>query len=304
MRYLRAVERFYLFVEAHTGTDCLDELLASLDVERLERCLESFGGALRNEQACSGSARTRVWQVVTRFVRGCLEDLAHHAAARNQRGPLTRRVERLATVTDRLNTGRRRQRRQNIRALPAAVVEDQYEVAWPESSRNPFRSTPNRHRNFVLLLLLLHQGLRRSEALMLPVDAVHGERDARTGAHRYWVDITWNPYEDSDPRADAPSLKTDWSVRQIPMAEPLAIAIGNYADNFRGRQRHSFLFASQEHQPLSVNAVNDVFRTLSSRLSKAAARELWNRRRETWISPHDCRHYAGSRVMPVFSRAA
>jgi integrase len=232
-----------------------------------------------------------VWSVTTRFIRACLDDLVHHTAPGARRRTLLQRLDRLASMGDRLKTGRRR-RRQKIRALPAAVVEDLYELAWPDSSRNPFRSAPNQHRNFVIFLLLLHQGLRRSEALLLPVDAVHGERDAQKDAHRYWVDITWNPYEDDDPRAAAPSLKTEWSVRQIPMAEPLAIAIENYASNFRGRQRHSYLFASQERHPLSRNSVNDMFRKLSKGLSKAAARELWNRRRETWISPHDLRHTA------------
>jgi integrase len=289
--YLSAIDRFYLFVEAQTGTDCLDELVASLDIDRLEACLDGFLARLRNEQARTGRSQATAWSVTTRFIRACLDDLVHHTAPGGRRRTLLQRLDRLASIADRLKTGRRR-RRQKIRALPAAVVEDLYELAWPDSSRNPFRSTPNQHRNFVIFLLLLHQGLRRSEALLLPVDAVHGERDAQKDAHRYWVDITWNPYEDDDPRAAAPSLKTEWSVRQIPIAEPLAIAIENYAGNFRGRQRHSYLFASQERHPLSRNSVNDMFRKLSKGLSKAAARELWNRRRETWISPHDLRHTA------------
>ncbi|OFX26314.1 MAG: hypothetical protein A2V77_19470 [Anaeromyxobacter sp. RBG_16_69_14] len=283
--YLSAIERFYLFVEAQTGSDCLDELIASLDIDRLEESLDGFLARLRNEQSRTGRSQAAVWSVTTRFIRACLDDLVHHTAAGARRRRLLRRLDRFASMGDRLKTGRRR-RRQKIRALPAAVVEDLYELAWPDSSRNPFRSTPNQHRNFVIFLLLLHQGLRRSEALLLPVNAVHDERDALNDAHRYWVDITWNPYEDDDPRAAAPSLKTEWSVRQIPMAEPLAVAIENYTGNFRGRQRHSFLFASQERQPLSRNSVNDTFRKLSGCLSKVAARELWKRRRETWISPH------------------
>jgi integrase len=161
---------------------------------------------------------------------------------------------------------------------------------WPPSKRNPFRGERNRHRNFVLFLLLLHEGLRRSEALLLPTNAVHGERDRRTNAERFWLDVTWNPYEPDDPRATAPSIKTAWSIRQIPLSAPLAKAIENYADNYRGRQRHSFLLPSQERSPMSANAVNEAFRTLSRALSKAAARELWSRSRETWVSPHDLRH--------------
>jgi integrase len=289
--YLSAIDRFYLFVEAQTGSDCLDEIVASLDIDRLEACLDGFLAWLRNEQSRTRRSQAAVWSVTTRFIRACLDDLVHHTATGGRRRTLLERLDRLASMADRLRTGRRR-RRQKIRALPAAVVEDLYELAWPDSTRNPFRSTPNQHRNFVIFLLLLHQGLRRSEALLLPVDAVHGERDAHKDAHRYWVDITSNPYEDDDPRAAAPSLKTEWSVRQIPIREPLAIAIENYAGNFRGRQRHSYLFASQERQPLSRNSVNDIFRKLSGRLSKGAARELWKRRKETWISPHDLRHTA------------
>ncbi len=289
LRYLRAVERFYLFVEAKTGTDCLDELLASLDIDRLQQCLEGFLGSLRNEQSQTGYSRANSWSVAKRFVQMCVDDLVHQTPGGSRRRSLLQRLERLATITDQVRTGRRR-KRQKIRALPASVVEDLYEIVWPDSGRNPFRSSSVRHRNFVIFLLLLHQGLRRSEALLLPVNAVHGERDARKDAYRYWIDIAWNPYEDDDPRTETPSLKTEWAVRQIPLAEPLAIAIDNYAQNFRGRQRHSFLFTSQERQPMSPNGTNHAFRILSTCLSKAAARELWNRRRETWISPHDFRH--------------
>ncbi|MGY0522962.1 hypothetical protein ACW0JY_38485, partial [Pseudomonas aeruginosa] len=58
---------------------------------------------------------------------------------------------------------RRKRRPEIARALPAAVIEDIYELIQPDSPRNPFRTEALRWRNFALVLLMLHQGLRRSE---------------------------------------------------------------------------------------------------------------------------------------------
>jgi hypothetical protein len=125
-------------VEAQTGSDCLDELIASLDIDRLEESLDGFLARLRNEQSRTGRSQAAV--------RACLDDLVHHTSAGGRHRTQLQRLDRLASMGDRLKTGRRR-RRQKIRALPAAVIEDLYELAWPDSSRNPFRGTPNQHRN-------------------------------------------------------------------------------------------------------------------------------------------------------------
>jgi integrase len=288
--YVAAVERLYRSVEASTGSDRLDELIGSLDIATLDQCLDTFFAGLRNEQTRSGASRERTWAAATEFVRASLDDLVHRSVPSSRRLAQLRGLDRLAAMSDRLKTGRRARRRQKVRSLPAGVVEDLYELTWPGSARNPFRTDRARHRNFALFLLLLHQGLRRGELLILPVNAVRDDRDHRTGALRYWIDVTTNPYEHADPRACAPSIKTEYSERPMPVAEPVVVSLETYVNNFRGRQGHSFLFASQERRPLSVNAVNDVFRTLSDHLSPAAGRELWRLRRERWISPHDLRH--------------
>jgi integrase len=290
VEYLRPVERLYASVTDYLGTDCLDELLANADIKRIDQCLEHFFSTLRDEQLRTGIPKFSTWSQATGFVRFCLDDIVHRSSVGERRRAQLQSLRSLEFLADRLKTGPRRPRRQNVRSLPASVVEDLYELLWPDSKRNPFRSTPNRHRNFVLFLLYLHQGLRRAEPLLFPVDAVHSEIDGRTKRLRYWMNVTWNPYEDDERRSASPSIKTSWSFRQIPVAENVASAVANYAANYRGRQRHSYLFPSQERSPLSSKTVNQMFQTVSRHLSKAAATDLWNRHRETWISPHDLRH--------------
>jgi integrase len=286
--YLRTLERLYAHVDGASGASVLDALIGDLEFHRLESILERYFAALRNEQSRTGRPRVELWRVACTFLSDCLDALVQSGRSSDREG--LQRIVRMASWGDGLRGARRRRRRARIRALPSSVVEELYELTWPESRRNPFRTSANRHRNLVLFLLLLHQGLRRSETLLLPVDAIHNEWDGRRGEQRSWLDVIWNPYEEDDERADRPSIKTEWSVRQIPVAPALAVAVENYAENHRGRRKHSFLLVSQEGGALSQGQVNDAFRVVSGRLSIAAKRELWNRHRETHVSPHDLRH--------------
>ncbi|KAA0687606.1 hypothetical protein DS837_05150 [Azospirillum brasilense] len=106
-----------------------------------------------------------------------------------------------------------------IRALPAVVLEDLYRLFNPASPDNPFRTPALRWRNFLIFLLLLHLGLRRSEAALLPADAVKDDFDSTTGEVRCWLNVDETSYEeDEDSRYDAPGLKTAHSRRQIPVS--------------------------------------------------------------------------------------
>lgn len=91
-------------------------------------------------------------------------------------------LERLRRLDHQLALRSRRRRRGQPRGLPALVIEEIYDLILPDSPRNPFRNEALRWRNFVLVLLYLHQGLRRSEAALLAVDAVKSERDQRAPA--------------------------------------------------------------------------------------------------------------------------
>lgn len=94
-----------------------------------------------------------------------------------------------------------------MRGLPAGVLEDLYELVSPDSSRNPFRTEANRWRNFTIVMLLLHAGLRGGELLRMAVDAIAEEYDPCLGQDRMWLNVLENPYEDDDPRVDTPSFK-------------------------------------------------------------------------------------------------
>ncbi|HKQ83197.1 MAG TPA: hypothetical protein VJS42_13475, partial [Steroidobacteraceae bacterium] len=106
-----------------------------------------------------------------------------------------------------------------VRSLPASTVEALYLLLDPDSRHNPFTRESTRWRIFVAFVLMLHQGLRRGEALLLPADAVKSAYDRGQHRMRYWLNVGQNKYEDSevDPRYSKPSIKNAHSLRQLPV---------------------------------------------------------------------------------------
>lgn len=257
---LAVIEQFYQSVAAQLGDDCLDRLIAELDFNTLESCLEGFFVSLRNRSAQNAGNQSGSWKVVISFVKACTDRIARTGSFKTPIDDIHARLLRLERLHNALNL-RRARRSETVRALPAVVLEELYDLINPASPRNPFRNESLRWRNFALILLMLHQGLRRGEALVLAVDALREAIRPSTGEARFWLDVTTNPYEESDPRLDDPSLKNANAVRQIPVAETIATAIETYISNFRGKQAHSFLFTSQEGRPLSKRSVNGVLGT-------------------------------------------
>jgi integrase len=283
---LAAIERLYVYAEGLWPHDSLDAVLCRRDLRRVHDLLHGFFSMLRNSGVRTGHPSERVWQMARAFaVRSC-EQLAagDPRELRRVRGVL----DGLARLGHHLAPGSNRPRQP--RGLPAAVIDDLYGLALPDSSRNPFRTEALRWRNFVIVLLLLHQGLRRGELLQLPADAVKDGVDRRHGRPRSWLNVSTNPHEILDPRGATPRLKNALAVRQIPISRPVAEAIDNYVVNFRGKQARSYMFSSQGRRPLSLRAINKLFQVLTCHLSEAARRELWNLRRPIRISPHDLRH--------------
>lgn len=71
-----------------------------------------------------------------------------------------------------------------MRALPTEVIEDLHEIFHPASQRNPYRTELIRWRNFTILMLLLHLGLRAGELLDLAAGATPAAADALATRHR------------------------------------------------------------------------------------------------------------------------
>jgi integrase len=129
-----------------------------------------------------------------------------------------------------------------IRALPAVVVEDLYRLFNSDSPDNPFRTPALRWRNFLIFLMLLHLGLRRSEAAILPAEAIKEDFDPATGDVRMWLNVDETD-EDGDPRYEAPSLKTAHSRRQLPVSAEVVKVADTLLGNYRRGMSHGFLFA-------------------------------------------------------------
>jgi integrase len=289
---LRAIERLYRFAEELWPRDTLDGVIGRQDLARLDDLLHAYFSRLRREAQRTGHPADEAWRLACQFATGSCERLLV-AGPPKRLAAASALLARLRRLDHHLAV-RGRRRRGQPRGLPAGVLEDLYELVSPDSSRNPFRSVRLRWRNFVLFVLLLHQGLRRSEALALAVDAVKSEVDPRHGKERFWLDVCENPHERADPRPDIPSLKNASASRQIPISSALAGLVDTFVVNHRGRRDASFLFYSQKRKPLSKREVNDLFRVLSRHLSKAAQRELWNRHRAVRVTPHDLRHTAAA----------
>lgn len=132
------------------------------------------------------------------------------------------------------------------------------EVMHPDSVDNPFANKALKLRNYIVLLLGLDMGLRRSEMLLVKLSDISW--------HSGQLAVINLEKEEVDPRHEAPQFKTH--ERQLVMSEELIWAIKEYVDAYRvstkGRsekRKHPFLLVSHrrnEGMALSVKALDGV----------------------------------------------
>ena len=287
---LRAIERLYNFAMELYGYDVLDRFIASLATDELDRTLEAYFIAERNRAARSGADINRAWRTTRDFILETLQDLSHTSNDKAKLHELSSHIKRWELRYRNLSPNPLPKRIHVLRALPARVIEELYTLFKPDSPENPFRSEPQRWRNMAILLCLLHQGLRRSEALLLAADAIKTGTDERTLKPRYWMNVQ-NQFEDEDPRyCDPPSIKNSQSIRQIPVSREVAEYIDAYATNYRGRSPHPQLFLNNRGAPLGVRGLGRIFDRVSTLLSDDAKQALQENLRRPRISAHDFRH--------------
>lgn len=287
---LRAIESLYSFADNLLGRDTLDRMIADMATDVLDRLLEAYFNAERNKAARSGADVGRGWRIVREFVLETLRDLAHTAEDQSKLIELSSQLRHWELRYRNLSPSPLPKRIHVLRALPARVIEELYVLFRPDSPQNPFRSEAQRWRNMAILLCLLHQGLRRSEALLLAADAIKTGTDERTLKPRYWMNVQ-NRFEDEDPRyCDPPSIKNSQSIRQIPVSREVAEYIDAYATNYRGRSPHPQLFLNNRGAPLGVRGLGRVFDRVSTLLSDEAKLALQENLRRPRISSHDFRH--------------
>ena len=278
---LRHIDAFYLFCDERGGPATLDAALGASDVPRVIDLLTAFYAEMSVKATDSVYAAKR-FASARRFI----DDLAN---LRVHSAPAWAGIALALKALAPLASGHGGKVK-FIRALPSATLADVLTVMAPDSERNPASDETLRARNWLVANLLLLLGLRRGECLILPVDALKSQLDVRTGETRWWLDVV--PHlADADPRFTKPSLKTVQSRRQLPVSPSLARLLTAYIDNWRGSPEHEFLLTSRTGSPLSAEAVNAVFRNVTSQLSEAALREFKDRTggKES-VSPHDLRH--------------
>jgi len=284
--HLYAVERFYQATDRQFGSGALDRMLSELDMPALEAALSSFLVSLRNDGNLRGVDNNQAWGSAKSFVADIVSHLS--ASSAGDYSMIHGRLLRLDRLYSQVSPARPKPPAA-IRALPAVVVEDLYEIFSPNSLRNPFRTKALQWRNFLMFLLMLHLGLRRSEIAILPADAIKSDFDIISGEDRFWLNIVESPYEDEDIRFNAPSLKTENSRRQLPLTAEIVSVSDIVLGNYRKKASHSYLFGSQQNKPLSLRSIHRVFEVASENLSSAAKKELAMRNRSS-VTAHDLRH--------------
>ena len=279
------IEALYQHTESIGGS--LDDDLSEMNFDRLGNALEAFFVQLRNVAVPSASILVR-WNTAFHFVRDTCHRLERNPSAGKQIEGIQERIQRL----DNLYLGLRPYKRRfgaKPRAIPRSVVAELLDAVEPGSPKNPFKAEKTQWRVYVLVNLMLLQGLRRGEALSLPADFLKSERDPRSGEYRWRLSVCTNETED-DPRALVPGIKTAQSIRIIPVAGTTARALQTYSENFRGKVEHGFYVSSVRNQPLSLEGVNKALAVLSTALSSSALKELFDLTGARVIRPHALRH--------------
>jgi integrase len=284
---LTHLESFYQHADQVLAPSCLDDALADSDVDALSNALEGYFLLLRDRFCITATSEER-WQLALQFVLEVEQRITRNPSEPQQLSELHGRFMQLELLHAKLHVGRRR-RPEQVRSLPADIIEFLYELLDPDSRANPFRGSASRWRVYVLFILMLHQGLRRGEALVLPTDVIKSTFDGTLQQDRFWMTVKYNEYED-DPRYSKAAIKNASSIRQLPVSNTIAFIIQEYAANHRGKAPHSFLFSSQKDGPLTTEAVTKIFQKITASIPSKLRRLLHDRNGKDSFSPHDLRH--------------
>lgn len=286
---LRHIESLYHFADQLHGNGHLDDCLANIDIAKIGDLLEAYFICLRNRPDIT-SATENNWQTCFGFVKDTITRLSKNQPNQNHLAVIESKLHRLDSLYGQLRI-QKSKRPDILRSLPASVVSAIYDIISPESPENPFRQIQTRWNAFLAFICMLHWGLRRGEALLLPVDAVKSAYDNGLVKTRYWINVVQtDEHIKNDLRYSKPSLKTADAIRQIPISEFTANLVQTYTENYRGKPPHPFLFNTQWDTPLSHESLTDYFRKITQALPSDAVKTLSDQSGKSAISPHDLRH--------------
>lgn len=290
IKRLRYVESLYAHADRLFGRNSLDDALGMLDDVRLADILESWFVTIRNQSFVSSADELR-WKTGFLFVSSVITWLSKTTLPSDRLRQIEARLHRLSTLYGQLHI-RKRTSTSQVRSLPTNVVQALYEALDPSSASNPFPRLHTRWLAFIAFLLMLHQGLRRGEILLLTADAIKSGFDERQQRSRYWLNVQESKYSDEndDPRYSRPSIKTVSSIRQIPVSDVMAGLVQTYVENYRRRPSHAFLLNTQKNSPMSTESLTKIFSKISRALPPHVVKELKDRTGKSSVTPHDLRH--------------
>lgn len=222
-------------------------------------------------------ARQRI-EAVRDYLTFLYDKLGDHLTRNEAVDDVKRRLNRKIKAA---SPGWKKTRIDEMKGLTALERHRLLEVMHPESAENPFADESIKLRNFIILLLGLEVGLRRSEMLLIKISDIHW--------HSRQISVVNLEDESIDPRTTAPQFKTH--ERRLVISDDLYEAISQYESKYRCRKthtgpsqarRHPFLLVAHrrnEGKPLSIKALDGVL----PRVGKVAP-ELAH------IHPHILRH--------------
>ncbi len=224
-------------------------------------------------------ARQRI-EAVRDYLAFLYDKLGDHSKRYEAVDDLKKRINRKIKAT---SPAWKKTRTDEMKGLTSQERTRLLEIMHPDSAENPFSDEAIRLRNYIILLLGLDMGLRRSEMLLIKTSDIHW--------HSRQLAVVNLEDESLDPRTMAPQFKTH--ERMLVMTDDLYDAITEYESKYRHRKprngssrarRHPFLLVAHKRNeggPLTIKAVDGVL----SRVREIAP-ELAH------VHPHILRHDA------------
>lgn len=224
-------------------------------------------------------ARQRI-EAVRDYLAFIYDKLGDHSTRYEAVDDLKKRINRKVKAA---SPAWKKTRTDEMKGLTAQERTRLLEIMHPNSAENPFSDDAIRLRNYIILLLGLDMGLRRSEMLLIKTKDIHW--------HSRQLAVVNLEDESIDPRTTAPQFKTH--ERMLVMTDDLYVAITEYESKYRHRKARSgtsqarkhpfFLVAHKRNEggPLTIKAVDGVL----SRI-RVIAPELDH------VHPHILRHDA------------
>lgn len=284
---LHYIEAFYQYVDnTHNAVDSLDVLIANCDINELSKILEAYFVSIANRPKLVHSAQTE-WKTILAFIENILSGVGREKSKHVDMSEVYSNTLRLGRLYRQLKV-QKTKKNNHLRSLPPEVVGELYTKLDPESENNPFKRPRTVWTVYLVFIIILHQGLRSGELLLLQSNAIKSSFDSRINKYRYWLNVTYT--KDRDPRHSKPSIKTTSSVRQIPVSELVAKIIQTYVENYRGCPDHPFLLNSQWNTPLSHESITSYFKKISQNISSEVMKILYERCNKKSLTSHDLRH--------------